>query len=75
MMTTGRWAEPLTDTDDEQQAVILKVWRILSDADIDALLGCDVADFEDDDEPAIEDDIRYAEHCIEDDYDWIRTGC
>ena len=63
MMTTGRWAEPLTDTDDEQQAVILKVWRILSDADIDALLGCDVADFEDD-EPAIEDD-----------YDWIRGGC
>ena len=46
----------------------------LTDEDRDWLqwLACD---FEDDDELAIEDDIRYAEHCIEDDYDWIRRGC
>jgi len=67
MSMAKRWLETLPEFDEvaEPEFVTLTVWCILSDADIDALLGCDVADFEDDnDEPAIEDD-----------YDWIRGGC
>ena len=66
MSMAKRWLETLPEFDEvaEPEFVTMTVWRITSDADIDALLGCDVADFEDDDEPAIEDD-----------YTWIRGGC
>lgn len=53
----------------EPEFVALTVWRITSDEDLDALLGFDGA--EDDDETGIYDD----EPAIEDDYCWIRTGC
>lgn len=64
MSLAKRWLEDVTFDEDSPEPVTLTVWRILSDEDLDALLGCDVADFEDDEESAIEDD-----------YDWIRGGC
>lgn len=70
MSMAKRWLETLTFDEDEPEPVTLTVWRITSDEDLDALLGCDVADFEDD-ETGIYDD----EPSIEDDYDWIRRGC
>ena len=74
MSMAKRWMETLPEFDEpepEPEFVALTVWRITSDEDLDALLGCDVADFEDDDETGIYDD----EPAIEDDYTWIRTGC
>lgn len=73
MSMAKRWLETLPEFDEveEPEFVTLTVWRITFDADIDALLGCDVADFEDDDETGIYDD----EPAIENDYAWIRTGC
>lgn len=70
MSMAKRWLETLTFDEDEPEPVTLTVWRITSDEDLDALLGCDVADFEDD-----ETGIYDGEPSIEDDYDWIRTGC
>ena len=70
MSMAKRWLETLPEFDEpEPEFVALTVWRITSDEDLDALLGFDGA--EDDDETGIYDD----EPAIEDDYCWIRTGC
>ena len=70
MSMAKRWMETQPEFDEpEPEFVALTVWRITSDEDLDALLGFDGA--EDDDETGIYDD----EPAIEDDYTWIRTGC
>ncbi len=70
MSMAKRWLETLPEFDEpEPEFVALTVWRITSDEDLDALLGFDGA--EDDDETGIYDD----EPAIENDYTWIRTGC
>ena len=70
MSMAKRWLETLPEFDEpEPEFVALTVWRITSDEDLDALLGFDGA--EDDDETGIYDD----EPAIVDDYCWIRTGC
>ena len=69
MSMAKRWLETLPEFDEpEPEFVALTVWRITSDEDLDALLGFDGA--EDDDETGI-----YDEPAIENDYAWIRTGC
>lgn len=64
MSMAKQWMETLPEFDEpEPEFVALTVWRITSDEDLDALLGFDGAE-DDDDEPAIEDD-----------YTWISRGC